>query len=101
MRRVELSRRAQRDLNEIWFYTFERWAVVQADTYLRTINAAAGRLAAKPDLGLDYGHVRRGYRRLSVQRHRIFYVVGEEIIDIRRVLHERMDLEGQLFDDHA
>lgn len=99
MRRVELSRRARRDLNEIWFYTFERWGDAQADDYLRTINSAIDRLAVKADLGLDYGHVRLGYRRLSVQRHRVFYTVGEELIDIKRVLHDRRDIEGQLFDD--
>lgn len=99
MRRVEHSRRARRDLVEIWFYTFERWGEAQADAYLRTINAAVERLASKPDLGLDFRHVRPGYRRLSIQRHRVFFVVDEDVIDIKRVLHDRMDIEGQLFDD--
>jgi toxin ParE1/3/4 len=99
VRRVELSRRARRDLNEIWFSTFKRWGDAQADAYLRMIDKAVERLAVKPDLGLDFSHVRPGYRRLSVQRHRIFYVIGADLVDIRRVLHERMDVEGHLSND--
>ncbi len=76
---------------EIWLYTAEYWSHDQADAYVDEIDAALLRVRQHPHSGTDFGHVRAGYRRLSVGEHRIFYVVRDNLIDVMRVLHARMD----------
>jgi plasmid stabilization system protein ParE len=44
-RAYRLTPQAERDLEEIWFYTFENWSAEQADRYHNQIMAAIERLA--------------------------------------------------------
>jgi toxin ParE1/3/4 len=99
MRTIDRRPRARRDLIEIWFYTLDKWDEPQADHYLRVLNQAIERLADNPGLGTDYGHVRPGLRRYAAGRHRIFYRVGVETIEIVRILHPSMDLAEHLSDN--
>ena len=96
MRAIDRHPRARRDLIEIWFYTFDQWGGEQADHYLRGIDAAIRQLAENPFLGADFGHVRKGIRRHSAGRHRIFYRVNRQTIEIVRVLHASMDFQDHL-----
>ncbi len=96
MHRIDKRPRARRDLIEIWFYTLDHWGEQQADDYLRRIDAAIGQLAEHPLLGADFGHLRKGIRRHSSGRHRIFYRVGGQAIEIIRVLHASQDLQENL-----
>jgi toxin ParE1/3/4 len=88
--------RARDDLLRIWLYTAEVWGVEQADRYLDQLEAGFDRLRENPFLGADYSVVRAGYRRLAVERHRVFYFVSGKRIEIVRVLHDRMDVSWQL-----
>ena len=90
--------KARADLLDIWLYTAETWGLEQADHYLDVLESAMQRLGENPKLGTDASDVRPGYRRLIAGRHRVFYVVSREQIDIMRVLHPRMDVEGELGD---
>jgi toxin ParE1/3/4 len=89
---IHKSHRARDDLLGIWLYTAERWGAEQADLYLDQIEAGIARLGENPLAGSDFSALRAGYRRLAVERHRVFYVASRERIDIIRVLHERMDV---------
>lgn len=93
---VHKTKRAEDDLLDIWLYGARRWGEEQADQYVDLIGVAAARLSDDQKLGSDYGHVRIGYRRISVGRHRIFHVLDEDRVMIVRILHERMDVEAQL-----
>lgn len=97
--RIEHSRRARRDLKEIWRYTSENYGDEQADRYLAAIDEAIKRLCEDPLLGVDFGDAQIGYRRLRVARHRVFYVIRGDRIEIVRILHERMDVDRQLDED--
>jgi toxin ParE1/3/4 len=88
--------RAREGLLEIWLHTAEEWGAEQADRYLDLIQAAFDRLRENPFLGTDCSSIRLGYRRLTVERHRIFYIVARERIEIVRVQHERMNALKQL-----
>lgn len=44
MKRYVLSRAAQRDLDEIWDYTADRWSPAQADRYIDHISDACEKL---------------------------------------------------------
>lgn len=95
---VYKQNRARDDLLGIWLYTAEAWGFEQADLYLDRLEAEIARLRENPLAGADVGRIRTGYRRLAVERHRIFYVVSDERIEIVRILHERMDVDLHLPD---
>ena len=93
---VNKTTRAEQDLLDIWLYTFRTWGEVQADRYLDELGLGIRLLAENPNLGSDYGHVRDGYRRLSINYHRVFYRCVGDSLEIVRVLHESMDIDTKL-----
>jgi toxin ParE1/3/4 len=96
MRRFALSPRAQADLDEIWDYSATRWGVLQSEAYVRLIQTAMQTLAASPGLGRTCDAIRRGYRRHPAGSHVIFYRQHGGIIEIIRILHQRMDVGSHL-----
>jgi toxin ParE1/3/4 len=89
-------RRATTDLVEIWRYTHYTWGSPQADNYIEQIEGAVYHLRENPFSGVDCSSISKGLRRLNVKRHRVFYRVHDDWIEIVRVLHSRMDVESQL-----
>lgn len=66
---------AQLDLEQIWDYTCRRRDVEQADEYLRELRRAIELAAANPRIG---------------------QVVPDGVVDVVRVLHQRMDVDRHL-----
>jgi toxin ParE1/3/4 len=93
-----IRKEAEKDLENIWLYTFENWSIEQADKYLNLIFDEIDYLCLKPNSGLDYGNLRNGYWRSKVNSHFIFYKINEKQneIEIIRILHEMMDTENHL-----
>jgi len=98
--KYKLSKEAARDLENIWLYTFETWSAEQADRYYNLLLDEIEYVAEKPLVGKDQGHIREGYLRTRVKSHYIFYKINsrEDLIEIIRVLHQRMDIEARLND---
>jgi toxin ParE1/3/4 len=94
--RFTLSPKAQRDLEEIWDFSTERWGEAQAETYVRSIRAAIETVAADPRRGRPCDEVRPGYRKLGVGSHLLFYRQADAGIEIIRILHQRMDAVRRL-----
>ena len=72
MTKCRLSPLAERDLEEIWLYTYQHWSVEQADHYCNNIIADMEQLAA----GIVQGRidsVRDGYLKYRTGRHYIAY----------------------------
>src|SRR3954470_16551241 len=92
-RRYRLSPRAERDLEDIWLYTFENWSVEQADHYQNQILATIEGLANGSRQGRSIDDIRPGYRKLAVASHFLFYrITNAGIIEIIRILNQRMDI---------
>lgn len=93
-----IRKEAEKDLENIWLYTFENWSIEQAEKYLNLIFDEIDYLCLKPNSGLDYGNIRKGYWRTKVNSHFIFYKINDKQneIEIIRVLHEIMDIENHL-----
>ena len=85
--------RTEQDLLAIWNDTWRRWGAEQADHYVRSLNAAIDALGEFPERGPACDWIRQGYRRLVVRHHCVFYRIGPDVVEIVRVLHERMDWE--------
>ena len=91
-----LSPRAERDLDEIWDYTAERWDVEQADRYILDLRQIMQLVANDPRTGRSCDEIRPGYRRYPAGSHMVFFRVVAGGIDIARVLHQRMDYPRHL-----
>ncbi|UOY06580.1 type II toxin-antitoxin system RelE/ParE family toxin [Muricauda sp. SCSIO 64092] len=94
----KVSQEANRDIENIWLYTYENWSLEQADRYFNLIMDEIEYLAENPESGKDYSDVRKGYFRSRIKSHFIFYKINrmKEEIEIIRVLHQRMDIESRL-----
>ncbi len=87
---------AEDDLLDIWQYSYNKWGVNKAGEYLLQLDAGMQGLANNPMLGKSREAVRRAYRSIQINRHVIYYKYHGDIIDIVRVLHERMIPEKHL-----
>lgn len=97
MTRFLLSPAARADLDSIWDYTAEHWDLDQAEDYLRVLQRAIERAAADPGIGRACDEIRAGYRKLAAGSHMLYYrMTPEGIIDVVRILHQRMDVDRHL-----
>jgi len=96
VRRIEFTPKAQRDIEEIWDYSFERFGFEKAEAYLRELQRAAETVAEDPRRGLACDNIRSGYRKFPVGSHILFFRASESRIVIVRILHQRMDFERHL-----
>jgi toxin ParE1/3/4 len=92
-----LSPAARADLSEIWNYSARNWGEEQADRYILAIRDACAALADGKRQGRAIDDIRPGYRKLAVQSHLLFYRLTDTgLIDVVRVLHQRMDVAAHL-----
>jgi toxin ParE1/3/4 len=96
MRRVLLRPSAMTDLRKIARYSKQEWSASRAKAYLANLTSSMSRLAGMPELGIECGDIRPGYRRYAVGSHFVFYRVEPDRIDIVRILHQRMDTGSHL-----
>lgn len=91
-----LSKKAISDLEEIWLYTVEKWSATQADRYYNLIMDEINYICKDVEYGKPIDHVRKGYRATKVKSHLIFYRVVNDVVEVTRILHERMDISDRL-----
>lgn len=92
-----LSPAAQLDLEQTSDYTCRRCDVEQADEYLRELQRAIELAAANPRIGQACEEIRHGYPKLAAGSHILYYrVVPDGVVDVGRVLHQRMDVDRHL-----
>lgn len=98
MMKYIISQEAKNDLEKFWLYTFENWTIEQADRYYNLLMDEIEFLCQKPESGVDYNEVRKGYFRSRVKSHFIFYriKVRKKEIETIRILHQRMDIDSHL-----
>lgn len=95
--KYRISSKAQSDLINIWEFTLENWSIDPADQYYNLIIDRIREIYNKPDLGKKYDQIRKDYWGVDVKSHIIFYKVNsEEIIEVIRILHQRMDLQTRI-----
>lgn len=92
MMQWELTAKAEDDLDVIYDYSFNKWGLTQAEKYIREIHQKIQTIAAEPNLGRRIDIVKKGYRKVHINRHFILYKQTHPKIIIIRILHEKMDL---------
>ena len=95
--KYRISEQAIDDLNEIWVYTFQKWSKKQADRYYDLIIGEIEFIADNFMIGKSAEQTRKNYRYSKIKSHLIFYrKVENEIVEIVRILHQRMDIKMRL-----
>lgn len=94
--RLELSRRAQADLDDIRDYSLAQFGVERAVAYLDAVESAFRRIVDFPEIGPVDSALHPLTRSLGCQQHRIYYEVGGDTILVVRILHKAMDVERHL-----
>ena len=93
-----ISKKAERDLLDIWQYTLDNWSKEKANKYLRTILETFEQIGKAPFVtGRCCDHIRIGYRKQKLGKHIIFYKISNtNTVLISRILHEKMDFERHI-----
>lgn len=80
-------------------HTEARWGKEQRNRYVSQLDKAFRALAVTPSMGIACDVVGSGYRKFSHGSHVIFCREGfVSIIEVVRILHERMDVDIQALD---
>lgn len=96
MREVRYRPEADADIEDIADYTLARWSRKQARSYLAGLRGDIESLAEFALRVPVHEESRLGLRRMPSGHHLIFYLVGDDGVEVVRVLHERMDVGAKL-----
>lgn len=88
-----ISKRAEEDLREIWWWSFEQFGEAQADRYLDQLEVELRQCGSHPGSGRRRDCVHSGCRSKVIHKHVAFYTVTDSDVVIQRVLHGSMDPE--------
>ncbi|WP_026811323.1 type II toxin-antitoxin system RelE/ParE family toxin [Arenibacter latericius] len=92
-----ISKQAIDDLNDIWLYTFHKWSKEQADRYYDLIIGEIEFITDNYLIGKSAEQTRKNYRVTKIKSHLILYrKVDNEIVEIVRILNQRMDIKKRL-----
>lgn len=86
-----LTPAAELDLERIWRYSAESWGTDQADRYIDVLVQGFDSISEAPKAAPKCDYIRSGYGRQAVERHVIYYRLGDSGLVVVRILHDRMD----------
>ena len=89
--RYKLSPLAEADLLSIFLQGIENWGATQAESYALQITETFQLLSESPAMGREREDIYPNARSYLVGSHIIFYKHNKDVIEIARVLHQRMD----------
>lgn len=98
MAEYHITRKAVQDLTAIWEYTLNTWSESQADIYYHDLVNTFNEIASRPILfDREYAEIQNGLYGRKCNRHIVFYKIAEDdVVEIVRILHERMDIRRWL-----
>lgn len=93
----KLTKKATKDLRNIWNSTFDTWSENQADKYYYMILDSCQEIADGKVKGKKYAGIYSGLSGIRAGKHIIFYrQIIIDRVEIARILHERMDLRRRI-----
>ena len=98
MSRFCVTPQATRDLSAIADWTLTHWGLAQMATCLRGLDLRFQWLADHPSAGRDRSGIADGYRYFPEGLHLVFYVTQPDCIAITGIVHQSMDVHGNLPD---
>ncbi|OYU83019.1 MAG: plasmid stabilization protein [Flavobacterium sp. BFFFF2] len=94
--KYKIREAAYRDLDEIWFYTFQKWSEKQADTYFYLIIQEIEILSNNPSKAKRVPITTVDYFFCRALSHYVFFKYDDDTIEIIRILHKMMDFSKHL-----
>ncbi|MBS7786179.1 type II toxin-antitoxin system RelE/ParE family toxin [Flavobacterium sp. CYK-55] len=94
--KYRITEAAYRDLNDIWFYTFQEWSENQANQYFESIIQQIILFSENPSKAKKLAKVKSEYYYFRALSHYVFFKYGDHQIDIIRILHKMMDFPKHL-----
>jgi toxin ParE1/3/4 len=94
--KYRISATTIKDLDGIWEYTFINWSKDQADRYHNLLMNEIEFVAENRSSGKSMDHIKEGYFVTYVKSHMIFFKRNEGIVEVIRILHQKMDVESIL-----
>jgi toxin ParE1/3/4 len=99
MARYRITKKAAIDLANIWSYTVDNWSETQADSYYRMLLDNCQDICDRKAPGRQYDGIYADLLGHKAGKHIIFYQeINPGVVDIIRILHERMDLKRRIID---
>ena len=90
-----VSRAASQDLLRIGRFTERRWGKARRNHYLGQLDEAFALIAENDSIGKICDDISSGYRKFPEGSHVVYYRVTD-IVEIIRILHERMEPDSYL-----
>lgn len=94
--RLKFRAAASADMRRVARDSRARWGDEQAAAYSANLRDEIKSLREFPLRFPEFGQQRPGLRRMNCGRHAVFYLVGEDLIKVVRVLHVAMDFDDWL-----
>ena len=91
-----ITEAAYRDLDEIWFYTFQKWSESRADSYFEMIIHEIEIISEGPEHAKKISKIKDQYYYFRASSHYVFFKHGDKRIEIIRILHKMMDFSQHL-----
>jgi toxin ParE1/3/4 len=88
--KVKISNRAELDLIGIGRFTLRKWGLDQAISYINTLRDAVDCLVSPPEIGRKCDDLLKGYRRMEVASHVVFYKASPSKVYLVRILHKSL-----------
>ena len=86
---LKISKHAQRQLESLYIYGFEKWGEKQADLYYDLILRHFDMLCDNPLLYTTVDDIKVGYRRSVCGKHAIYYRVNGKVVEIMAILKKQ------------
>ncbi|MGB0719348.1 MAG: type II toxin-antitoxin system RelE/ParE family toxin [Bdellovibrionales bacterium] len=97
MKTIQYSKDADEDLLRIFHYTRTHHGLKQAKAYTSEIKRTVEIFTTFPLIGQKYDSILdKNYRRFNIGQHTVFYSCDDDVINVHRVLHNRMDFDAYL-----
>ncbi|MBW4204111.1 type II toxin-antitoxin system RelE/ParE family toxin [Enterobacter cloacae subsp. cloacae] len=90
MKEIELTPKAEEDLEAIWDYSFRQFGIVQADAYIGRL-AAVFDVLAMHDIGTHRAELGDNISSLPVEQHMIYFVSSQSVVTVIRILSQSQD----------
>ena len=88
---LRLSRRAEADIESILQYTYETYGEWQWKIYADALHEALEEITGNPDIGHRRPDLSERHLAFHVEHHFVVYTVSGPIVNVSRILYERMD----------
>jgi len=96
MGNCKFSKEADKDISQIYEYTFLNFGIKQAQQYSNSLYSKIQLLASGAIKGRNVDIIKPDLKRLEVGSHIILYFENAEYILINRILNNRMDIKKHL-----